>query len=266
MDYEVLLLALAIDLVAISVLTYGIYFHRHRRRDLTLGFMGVNVGLFAVASFVSTRPVGLAFGIGLFALLSVIRLRSTQVTQEEIGYYFVAIVIGLANGLSPDEHWGITVTLTAVLVGVMYVADHPRMLAGYERRIVRLKSVYRDGNEMRRVLEHKLGGRVVNVVVLEVDFVQKHTRVDVRFRPDPPGTHRPAPHPKVRSEVPPPITTDALAPLPLDGETSADAEVGADGATTADADAGPGTIAAAGPVDEEADELRLESDVDPGAR
>jgi uncharacterized membrane protein HdeD (DUF308 family) len=103
MDYDVLLAGLALDLVAITILTYAIYFRRHRRRDLTLGFLGVNVGLFAVASFESTRPVGLAFGIGLFALLSVIRLRSTQITQEEMGYYFVSVVVGLVTGLNPQD-------------------------------------------------------------------------------------------------------------------------------------------------------------------
>jgi Domain of unknown function (DUF4956) len=185
MDYDVLLLSLAIDLVAIAVLTYPIYFHRHRRRDLTLGFVGVNVGLFAVASFVSTRPIGLAFGIGLFALLSVIRLRSTQITQEEIGYYFVAIVIGLLNGLSPEEHWGVTITITVVLVGVMYVVDHPLVLRRYQRRIVTLNSVSRDDEKMKRVLERKLGGDIVKVVVLDLDFVHKRTKVDVRYRPRP---------------------------------------------------------------------------------
>jgi hypothetical protein len=190
MEYDVLLLSLAIDLVAISVLTYPIYFHRHRRRDLTLGFVGVNVGLFAVASFVSTRPIGLAFGIGLFALLSVIRLRSTQITQEEIGYYFVAIVIGLVNGLSPEEHWGVTVTITGVLVGAMYVVDHPLVLRRYQRRIVTLNSVNRDDEKVKRVLERKLDGDVVKVVVLDLDFVHKRTKVDVRYRPRPPGELR----------------------------------------------------------------------------
>lgn len=265
MDYDVLVLSLAMDLVAISVLTYAIYFRRHHRRDLTLGFLGVNVGLFAVASFVSTRPVGLAFGIGLFALLSVIRLRSTQVTQEEIGYYFVAIVIGLANGLSPDEHWGTTITLTAVLVGVMYVADHPRMLRRYERRIVKLKSSYRDPAEVRALLEYKLGGEILKVVVIEVDLVQKHTRLDVRFRPDPPGTHRPAPVGKHRDEAP------AEAP---DGAGTVDVAGTVDGAETVDVVAAARTAPAApGPAPREdggpdlaADELPSEVDEDPGAR
>jgi len=194
MGYDVLLLSLALDLAAMALLTYAIYFHRHHRRDLTLGFMGVNIGLFAVASFVSTKPLGIAFGIGLFALLSVIRLRSTQITQEEIGYYFVAIVVGLVSGLSPDEHWAATITLVVVLIGVMYVADHPRLLRGYERRMVRLRRVYTDDDEMRAAIEHKVGGTVVNMYVLEVDYVQKTTRVDVRFRPAPPGTRPPRTH------------------------------------------------------------------------
>jgi len=100
MDYEEFLVGLVIDLVAISVLTYALYFHRHQRRDLTLGFMGINVGLFAVSSFTAATSIGIGFGIGLFALLSVIRLRSTTTSQEEIGYYFVALVIGLVNGLA----------------------------------------------------------------------------------------------------------------------------------------------------------------------
>lgn len=215
MDYGVLFLSLAIDLVAIVVLTYAIYFRRHRRRDLTLGFMGVNIGLFAVATYVSSRPVGLAFGIGLFALLSVIRLRSTQVTQEEIGYYFTSIVIGLVNGLSPDEHWGTTVILTVVLVLVMYFADHPRVLPRRARRIVTLGKVYRDDFALQAALEKKLHGEITSVSVMSVDYARKLTQVDVRFRPYP----FPKPE-KPRPETPPAaVASPAQAserPLPVD--------------------------------------------------
>ena len=213
MHYDVLLLSLALDLTAMAILTYAIYFHRHHRRDLTLGFMGVNIGLFAVASFISTKPIGLAFGIGLFALLSVIRLRSTQVSQEEIGYYFVAIVVGLVSGLSPNEHWVSSITLVVVLIAVMYVADHPRLLRGYQRRIVRLKHVYEDDASLRRVLEAKLNGRIANIDVLEADYVAKVTRVDVRFRPNPPRTRPPTPPEPPQSE--PSFVAPAAAEAPL---------------------------------------------------
>jgi hypothetical protein len=190
MDYEHFLASLLVDLVAISLLTYAIYFRRHQRRDLTLGFMGVNVGLFAVSSFTATTTISVGFGIGLFALLSVIRLRSTTTSQEEIGYYFVALVIGLVNGLSAGNRWSVTITLNIVLLAVMFVADHPRMLSHAERHLVVLKGVPRPLSSLHGELEDRLGYEVTRLRVLEIDYANKRTRVDVRINTDHPVERR----------------------------------------------------------------------------
>lgn len=190
MDYEHFLTSLLVDLVAISLLTYALYFRRHQRRDLTLGLMGVNVGLFAVSSFTAATTISVGFGIGLFALLSVIRLRSTTISQEEIGYYFVALVIGLVNGLSAGERWNVTITLNIVLLGVMFVADHPRMLRHAERHLVVLKGVPRPLDSLRGELEDRLGYEVTRLRVLELDFANKRTHVDVRIDTDRPVERR----------------------------------------------------------------------------
>ncbi len=198
-DYEHFLASLLVDLVAISVLTYALYFRRHQRRDLTLGFMGVNVGLFAVSSFTSTATISVGFGIGLFALLSVIRLRSTTASQEEIGYYFVALVIGLVNGLSSADQWRVAITLNVVLLAVMYVADHPRMLGHAERHLVVLKGVPRPLSSLHGELEERLGYEVTRLRVLEIDYASKRTSVDVRINTDRPVKRRV--EPEVESEV-----------------------------------------------------------------
>jgi hypothetical protein len=190
MDYEHFLTSLLVDLVAISVLTYALYFRRHQRRDLTLALMGVNVGLFAVSSFTASSEISVGFGIGLFALLSVIRLRSTTISQEEIGYYFVALVIGLVNGLSAGERWSVTITLNLVLLAVMFVADHPWVLRHAERHLVVLKGVPRPLDSLRGELEDRLGFAVTRLRVLEIDYANKRTRVDVRINTDRPVERR----------------------------------------------------------------------------
>ena len=197
MDYEHFLTSLLVDLVAISLLTYGLYYRRHHRRDLTLGLMGVNVGLFAVSSFTATSTMSVGFGIGLFALLSVIRLRSTTASQEEIGYYFVALVIGLVNGLSTSNGWGVTLTLNVVLLGVMFVADHPRMLRHSERHRVVLRGKPQPLDSLQGDVEDRLGYEVTKLRVLELDYAQKRTIIDVRI-----NTGRPVA--KRRSKVEPP--------------------------------------------------------------
>ena len=217
-SYEEFLVVLAIDLVAISVLTYALYFRRHHRRDLTLGLVGINVGLFAVSAFSATTSISIGFGIGLFALLSVIRLRSTVASQEEIGYYFVALVIGIVNGLAAENPWSVAITLNVVLLAVMFVADHPRVLPHAGHCMVVLKGAPRSPDALKAKLEDKLGFEVTRVHVLEIDYAQNHTHVDVRFRTDRPVARRVVADVDEHTEPRPAAADEHAEPPPAEAE------------------------------------------------
>src|SRR3712207_8729508 len=92
-------ITLPIDAVGFFVVAYVLYYRRHRRTDLLLGYIGLNIGIFAAMSVLTSVRLDIALGFGLFAILSIIRLRSSTVTQQEVAYYFVALVLGLVNGL-----------------------------------------------------------------------------------------------------------------------------------------------------------------------
>ena len=100
-----LLAGLASDLAAIVLLAYGVYFRRYHRRDLLLAYVALNVGVLAVTVLLTGAQAGIGLGLGLFGILSIIRLRSDQITQEEVAYYFVALALGLVNGLRPAPGW-----------------------------------------------------------------------------------------------------------------------------------------------------------------
>ena len=130
------------DLVAISLLCLAVYYPRHRRRDLLVAFLGVNVGVLAVTTALVNSDATLGLGLGLFGVLSIIRLRSLELGQHEVAYYFAALALGLLGGLGSLEV-PLTMLLMAVLVAVIAVADSPRCLprrgrpgggAGRERR------------------------------------------------------------------------------------------------------------------------------------
>lgn len=168
------------DLVAVGVLVFGVYFPRHHRRDLVASFLGVNVGVLAVAMTLSSASVGIGLGMGLFGVLSIIRLRSYEIAQHEIAYYFSALAIGLLGGL-PAEANPLTSAMTALIVAVMYLGDHPRLFPGHRQRSLRLDSAYTDDEALRTCLEVLLGGRILNLTVKSVDLVNDTTQVEVRY-------------------------------------------------------------------------------------
>lgn len=171
---------LVADLAAITVVIVA-YFHRHQRRDLVLAYVALNIGVLAVTTMLASAPVGAGLGLGLFGILSIIRLRSDSITQEEIAYYFVALALGLIAGLHPGPLW-VAPSLSALLVLAMLAVDHPRVLPRARRQLVTMDRALTSEVELRALLEQRLGGRIKHLIVQEVDFVRDVTVVDVRFR------------------------------------------------------------------------------------
>ncbi|WP_315095412.1 DUF4956 domain-containing protein [uncultured Cellulomonas sp.] len=169
---------LALDLVAITVLAFGVYFPRHRRRDLVVAYLGVNIGVLAVATALSGSTVGAGLGLGLFGVLSIIRLRSTELTQHEVAYYFSALALGLLGGLAASP---LSAALMVLIVAVMAVVDHPRMLRRYRQQTMVLDSAITDETALVAHLERLLGATVHTAIVQRVDLVNDTTCVDVRY-------------------------------------------------------------------------------------
>ncbi len=172
---------LAADWVAIGLLVFALYFPRHRRRDLVVAFLVVNIGVLAVSTVLADTAIAAGVGLGLFGVLSIIRLRSTELEQHEVAYYFSALALGLLAGLSPTPDW-ITLSLMAMIVAVMFLGDHPRLLRRYRHQVVVLDQAYPDETALIAHLEQTLGARVHRVVVQKLDLVNDTTTVDVRYQ------------------------------------------------------------------------------------
>lgn len=173
------------DLAAIIVLVFGLYFPRYRRRDMLVAILGLNVGVMAVATALSTAEVSAGLGLGLFGVLSIIRLRSSELAQEEVAYYFTALALGLLGGISVTPVW-VTPVLMAAIITALFVGDHPKLFADSRNQVVTLDAAFTDERAMVARLESLLGGtagrvKVERVKVKKVDLVNDSTVVDVRY-------------------------------------------------------------------------------------
>lgn len=176
----------AVDLVAISLLVFAVYFPRHRRRDMIVAFLGINVGVLGVTQALASANISAGLGLGLFGVLSIVRLRSTELTQQEVAYYFSALTLGLLGGFPVSPTW-LSPALMAAIVLAVFVGDHPRLFGRYRHTTMTLDEAFTDESALVARLEALLGARVHGVDIRRVDLVQDTTLVDVRYQ------QRPAP-------------------------------------------------------------------------
>jgi hypothetical protein len=175
------LLVFAVDLVAVLLLTFGIYYRRHRRRDMVLAFVGMNVAVMAVCAVLAGVTVGVGVGLGLFGVLAIVRLRSTELSQEEVAYYFASLALGLISGLQPNPQW-LSPMLAGAILAVFFAIDQPRFLGAHRQQIVTVDAVYSSEADLKVRLEQLLAGPVDRMIVLRTDLVRDMTVVDVRYR------------------------------------------------------------------------------------
>jgi hypothetical protein len=183
-DLTDLALRLAIDAAAVSALVYGIYLPRHRRMDLAVIYAMFNAGLFLALVVIAGGGVSLGVGFGLFAVLSIVRLRSEPFSNRELAYFFVAIVLALVCAIDLGGA-ALSAALAGLAVAAAWIIDHPRFSRPSRRMLVTLELVFADDEALRRHLEERLNARVTGVTVLEVDYVRETTRAAVSYLAEP---------------------------------------------------------------------------------
>lgn len=170
------------DLVGITVLVFGLFLPRHRRPELVVAFLTTNVGVLAVSAALANSAIGAGLGLGLFGILSIIRLRSEELAQHEVAYYFAALALGLLGGLDTGAS-AIDLALMAAVLAAVAIGDHPRVSPRTRSQQLLLDRAHTDEAALRHHLETLLGGSVLSVEVVRTDLVNDTTLVDVRHRP-----------------------------------------------------------------------------------
>ena len=180
-DLPLTLAYIGADLVALAFLVGALYIPRHGRRDLVAAYIGVNVGVLAVTLLLSTsHNVGAGLGLGLFGVLSIIRLRSSSLAQGEVAYFFAALALGLLGGIK--THLIIVAILMALILASLWVGDHPALMRRNRNQVVTLDRAISDENELITELEDLLGAHVRSVDLKSLDLVNDTTIVEVHYR------------------------------------------------------------------------------------
>ncbi len=178
-------LRLAIDLAAMLVLVFGLYYRRYRDKELVTAAALFNVFIFAVLTVLSKVEFSLAAGFGLFAILAMFTLRSEPIGKTEITYFFGSVAIAVINsvqGITPA--FGAAVSL--LVVAGAWLIDHPKVLQSVDGIRITLDKIdahaLSEPELMRGDLSRRLGVEVLSYEITALDYINDMARITVHYR------------------------------------------------------------------------------------
>jgi hypothetical protein len=180
-----LLSRVALDVSAVLLLVFGLYYRRYRDKSLAITGTLFNVFIFGLLTVLGQVNFGLAAGFGLFALLAMFTLRSEPLDKTEITYFFGAVAIAVICAAQGTPLPMVVAVLAFVLIGA-WAVDHPRVLQSVNSIRITLDKIDHDAlsdpEAMRLALTRRLGVEVMSYQITALDYINDMARLNVCYR------------------------------------------------------------------------------------
>lgn len=176
--------SLTVDLVVVVLLAFVLFYRRHRDRDMAIAIAAINITLWALTGALASYTLSLGVGFALFAVISVIRLRSSTASWVSMAYLMVGLGSGLIIGLT-----GFSIVekieYAGFMVIVMAIVDSKYFLRRDQDDSV--LSITLEGTDiepasLKKRVEEILNVNTVDIKVRSVTLAPLATKVEVTYR------------------------------------------------------------------------------------
>ncbi len=187
LDHELVgqLVRVTIDLAAMALLMFGLYYQRYRDKQLVTAAALFNLFIFSVLTVLSKVEFGIAAGFGLFAILAMFTLRSEPLAKNEIAYFFGSVAIAVICSVKGTS-LPFVAAITALVVFGAWVIDHPRVLRSVDGIRITLDRIEQhalsEPDAMRAQLSKRLGVDVLSYEITALDYINDMARINVFYR------------------------------------------------------------------------------------
>ncbi len=176
-----------IDVAAMAVLVFGLFYQRYRDKELAVTAAMFNVFVFVVLVVLSSVEFGIAAGFGLFAILALFTIRSETISKTEITYFFGSVAIAVICSIQGTAIL-LVLAIVAVVLAAAFVIDHPAVLSSANKVRLTLDRIdpaaLADPAATRVALSERLGVEVMFFRITAIDYVNDLARVEVFYKKD----------------------------------------------------------------------------------
>jgi hypothetical protein len=97
-------ITLGIDIAAVLLIIFVIYYPNYRKMDTIFTFVLFNIVIFLLTFVLNKVKISMGAAFGLFAVFSMLRYRTAGIGMKDMTYLFIFIAIGLLSGIQLEYH------------------------------------------------------------------------------------------------------------------------------------------------------------------
>lgn len=175
---------LAINLIAIFILIRLIYFTNYHKKELFFTYFIFNFIIFLITYFLNKVDMGIGAAFGLFAVFSMLRYRTENISAKDMTYLFLAIAIGLLTAISKASSFELSV-LNGLILLITFCLEGDLFLKKEFSKSVRYENIEMIKPENHSALiidlKNRTGLNIHKIAIDKVDFLKDTARVTMYY-------------------------------------------------------------------------------------
>ncbi|HLG03255.1 MAG TPA: DUF4956 domain-containing protein [Bacteroidia bacterium] len=177
---------LLIDLLSMIVLVRCIYYPVYKRRDHFFTFFMFNLTIFVITFLLNNKSSSFSTGaaFGLFAVFSLLRYRTEDISARDMTYLFTVIALGLISSVNKGNVLEIVI-INSIIVFAAFCLDGNVLMKTEFVKTIQYENIelIRPENQELLIadLEKRTGLKIHKVSVGRVDFLRDTAAIKVYY-------------------------------------------------------------------------------------
>lgn len=175
---------LIIDIISILVLIRFIYFPIYKKKDFFFTYFVFNIVIFIITYLLNKVDLSMGAAFGLFAVFSLLRYRTEDISAKDMTYLFAVIAIGLICAVNKGTFIE-TAIINAIILIVAFTLDGNLFIKNEFSQKIQYENIEQIRPENRLLLIEELkkrtGLNIHKVSIGKIDFLRDTALVTVYY-------------------------------------------------------------------------------------
>lgn len=185
---------LFIDFLSVFVLIRLVYFPVYQKRELFFTFFIFNVVIFLICFLLNKVELSMGAAFGLFAVFSMLRYRTEDISIKDMSYLFLVIAMGLISAVTKikgaNEYYEylFLAIINITIISLTYFLESKLLL-----KKEAVKTITYDNIELINInrrpeliadIEKRTGIRINRISIQKLDFLKDSAQIKIYFFED----------------------------------------------------------------------------------
>jgi len=173
-----------INLLAAVLIIILIHHRLYKKGEYVFTYFMFNIMIFFLTFILQSVKISMGAAFGMFAVFSMIRYRTEDITHKDMTYLFIVIAIGLISATNPGELWHILIYNGIIILITFLLESNLLMRRENSQNILfeDIKMIVPEKNEeLIALLKARTGLNIHRVSLSKIDFLKDTVMVRVYY-------------------------------------------------------------------------------------